>query len=179
MKRATVPSFDQLLNPTLNALRALGGSASIPELVERVIEDLRLPRDVIEQPHTGSTSWTELEYRLAWARTYLKKFGLIENSSRAVWSLTPKGKETTGVEPQEVVRFVRAAFATERKARKKPASEAEREVEEEREASWRDKLVERLFAMPPAAFERLCMRLLRESGFIQVEVTGRSGDGGD
>ena len=35
-----------------------------------------------------------------------------------------------------------------------------------------------LLEMSPDAFERLCQRLLRESGFIQVEVTGRSGDGG-
>ena len=32
--------------------------------------------------------------------------------------------------------------------------------------------------IPPDAFERLCQRVLRESGFIKVEVTGRSGDGG-
>lgn len=32
--------------------------------------------------------------------------------------------------------------------------------------------------MEPSAFERLVQRLLRESGFIQVEVTGQSGDGG-
>jgi len=179
MKRAAVPTFDQLMNPTLNALRALGGSASIPELVERLIADLRLPQDVVEQPHTGSRSWTELEYRLAWARTYLKKYGVIDNSRRAVWSLTPKGLETRAVEPKEVVKFVQAAFAEERKTRKGAGGgEGDREIEEEREASWRDKLLERLLAMPPGSFERLCMRLLRESGFIQVEVTGRSGDGG-
>jgi restriction system protein len=32
--------------------------------------------------------------------------------------------------------------------------------------------------MQPSAFERLAQRLLRESGFVKVEVTGRSGDGG-
>ena len=32
--------------------------------------------------------------------------------------------------------------------------------------------------LAPASFERLVQRLLRESGFTQVEVTGRSGDGG-
>lgn len=32
--------------------------------------------------------------------------------------------------------------------------------------------------LTPDAFERLIQRLLRESGFIQVEVTGRAGDGG-
>jgi len=136
---------------------------------------------VIEQPHPGSSSWTELEYRLAWARTYLKKYGVIENSSRAVWSLTPKGLETRAVEPQDVVKSVRAMFIAERKARKEAGTGEDRDIDEaddEREASWRDKLLGRLLAMPPASFERLCMRLLRESGFIQVEVTGRSGDGG-
>lgn len=44
----SVPTFDQLLNPTLAALQALGGSASIRELVESVISDLKLPREVVE-----------------------------------------------------------------------------------------------------------------------------------
>ena len=43
---------------------------------------------------------------------------------------------------------------------------------------WREQLVELLLGMSPAAFERLCSRMLRESGFIEVTVTGRSGDGG-
>ncbi len=49
---------------------------------------------------------------------------------------------------------------------------------EEEETSWRDELVNTLQAMEPSAFERLVQRLLREAGFFQVEVTGRSGDGG-
>ena len=35
-----------------------------------------------------------------------------------------------------------------------------------------------LLSMDFKAFERLCQRLLRESGFVKVEITGRSGDGG-
>ena len=174
---AVVPTYDQLMNPTLVALHALGGSTSIPELVERVIADLRCPREVVEQPH-GDRGMTELEYRLAWARTYLKKYGLLDNSSRGVWSLTPKGLETKSVEPREVVKSVRAMFVVERKAE----DAGERDIVEAEEtgevASWREKLVTRLLTMPPASFERLCMRVLRESGFIQVEVTGRTGDGG-
>jgi len=46
------------------------------------------------------------------------------------------------------------------------------------ELPWQDRLLECLLRMKPAAFERLCQRILRESGFIKVEVTGRSGDGG-
>jgi len=81
-RAVVIPTFDQLMNPTLAALHALGGSAAIPELVERVIADLRCPREVVEQPH-GDRGLTELEYRLAWARTYLKKYGLLPVRWRA------------------------------------------------------------------------------------------------
>jgi restriction system protein len=195
----SVPTFDQLLNPMLSALHRLGGSASIPELVEAVIEESKLPREVIEQSHPGRGSQTELEYRLAWARTYLKKYGLLENSARGVWSLTPRGLETKAVDPQQVVRATRAAVAAEREKEGVPTAEdtphgfsfqadavwtpatsdgATVRADEAVPAPWRDRLLERLLAMAPASFERLCMRLLREAGFIQVEVTGRGGDGG-
>ncbi len=176
-----VPGFDQLLNPTLAALRHLGDSASITELLEQIVEDLRLPPEVIEQPHPGRGNQTELEYRLAWSRTYLKKYGVITNSSRGVWALTPKGVEMGEVDPRAVVRFVREQDARERQGRiaspQVGAIEPRSEPEEET-ASWRDTLMNTLLSMLPDAFERLCQRLLRESGFIQVEVTGRSGDGG-
>ncbi len=82
-----VPTHLELLNPTLNSLLKLGGSASIEELAEQVIEDLHPPQEIIQQVH-GKGSQTEFEYRLAWARTNLKKFGLITNSARGVWSCT-------------------------------------------------------------------------------------------
>ena len=44
--------------------------------------------------------------------------------------------------------------------------------------SWKDVLIDALRKMDPSAFERLAQRILREAGFIKVEVTGRSGDGG-
>ncbi|MCY3791516.1 MAG: winged helix-turn-helix domain-containing protein, partial [Gemmatimonadetes bacterium] len=86
-----VPKYPDLLNPTLIALHALGGSASIREIVNQVIEDMGLSAAIIQIPH-GQTSRTELEYQLAWARTYLKNYGLIESSERGVWSLTAKGQ---------------------------------------------------------------------------------------
>ncbi len=177
-----VPSFDKLLNPTLAALRHLGGSASIAELLEQIIEDMQLSPDIVEQPHPGRGNRTELEYRLAWARTYLKNYGVITNSSRGVWALTPKGFEREMVAPQEVVRFVREQSRRERHGRAEQTETigpgAEVEAVEDETASWRETLMNTLLEMSPDAFERLCQRLLRESGFIQVEVTGRSGDGG-
>lgn len=177
-----VPTHDQLLNPTLKALRNLGGSASITELSEQVIEDLQPPPEVAEKPHPGKTNQTELEYRLAWARTYLKKYGLITNSARGVWALTPKGHDVEAVDPRVVVRFVQEQSRRERQGRTEAIEVDERRTEPETSgeetASWRETLLTTLLEMEPDAFERLCQRLLRESGFIQVEVTGRSGDGG-
>jgi restriction system protein len=177
-----VPAYEKLLNPTLEALRKLGGSASITELLEQVIEDTRLPQATVEQSHLGKPNVTELEYRLAWSRTYLKKYGLVTNSARGVWALTPRGHEVEYVEPQTVVRFVREQSLRERQGRTELVEVDERETEpdtgEEEIASWRDTLLATLLEMRPDAFERLCQRVLRESGFIQVEVTGRSGDGG-
>jgi restriction endonuclease Mrr len=78
-----VPTFDQLLNPLIAALRDLGGSGSIEEIYERVIENLKLPEEVLSVLHDPEDSnKTEVYYRLAWARTYLKKYGAVTNSSR-------------------------------------------------------------------------------------------------
>jgi restriction system protein len=52
------------------------------------------------------------------------------------------------------------------------------ETDEPVEEDWKTQLLDALQAMPPSSFEKLCQRILRESGFTQVEVTGRSGDGG-
>lgn len=176
-----VPTYDKLLNLTLAALHHLGGSASILELRDQVIENLQLPQDIVEQPHTGKTNQTELEYRLAWARTYLKKYGVITNSARAVWALTSKGNELQTVDPYTVVRFVREHSRREREERTQYEESGAAQTAPETDEglpTWREALIVTLLDMPPDAFERLCQRLLRESGFIQVEVTGRSGDGG-
>jgi restriction system protein len=104
-----VPNFNELMNPLLKAMRALGGSGSIEEIYDKVVELERFPDDVVAQQHDPKKSnQTEVGYRLAWARTFLKKFGLLENSSRGIWALTAKAKEVGELNPQDVVRSVRA-----------------------------------------------------------------------
>lgn len=169
-----IPTFDQMMNPLLQALKKLGGSGTIEELDDKVAEILNLSDqqlEVLHNPEKGGQ--TEISYRLAWTRTYLKKFGVLENSSRGVWALTQQGRQLDRVNPNEVKRFVRDE---DRKSRVKAA---DRDIsEDEAEITWREELLSTLQKMDPAAFERLIQRLLRESGFIQVEVTGQSGDGG-
>ncbi|MBN1965748.1 MAG: restriction endonuclease [Anaerolineae bacterium] len=162
-----------MMNPLLEALRNLGGSGTIEEIDTEVIRLLGLSDDQVEILHNPErSSQTEVEYRLAWTRTYLKKYGLLENSSRGVWALTPEGRQTSQVNEREVVRFVREQDRQER------AVEEDIADEPDAIATWRDQLMDALLQMDPAAFERLFQRILREAGFVQVEVTGRSGDGG-
>lgn len=168
----SVPKYDELFNPLLQVLRELGGSASVAELEDRVASLLQLSEEDIAALHKGNR--TRLSYNLAWARTYLKKFGLIDNSSRGVWSLTPKGQQTDHVDSDDVKRFVVARNREERLS----ADVNSEDVIEFDELAWEDEALEAIKSISAESFERLCQRLLRESGFIQVEITGRSGDGG-
>jgi len=177
MNNTKLPTFDQLMNPLLGALRALGGSGSIDEIYAKTAEMTGLSEEILAQLHDQEkSSQTEVAYRLAWARTYLRKYGLLENSSRGVWSLTDKAKNVSEVDPSEVVRFVRTLDKQEGTKKRAP-DETARELSEEE--GWKDRLSTLLTQrLDPSAFERLVQRVLRESGFVQVEVTGRTGDGG-
>jgi len=177
-KHDQMPKFHELMNPLLQALHELGGSGSIEEISSRVSESLDLPEDVLSIAHDPEkSSQTELEYRLAWARTYLKRYGILDNSERGVWVIVPDKREIRTVNPQEVVKMVRDLIRKEREEQQ-ISGQTEEELPEEAE-TWRSKLHHVLTKeLSPDAFERLIKRLLRESGFVQVEVTGRTGDGG-
>jgi restriction system protein len=172
-----VPRYVDLMNPTLRALKELGGSASISELVDRVVAITKPSRAVLEHPH-GDGRLTELEYQLAWARTYLKNYGLITNSAHGVWALTPKGSKTEHVELTDVIARLREKRKQRNATDQTRSRRGKERSMEDAGADWRDSLTSALLKMSPTAFERLCQRLLRESGFIEVEVTGKSGDGG-
>ena len=181
MTMQQVPSYQDLMQPVFFALNQLGGSGSIGEIEEKVAELLGLSEDVIEAPHNPEKSnQTEFQYRLAWARTYLKNFGLIENSSRGVWSISPDKRHIEEIDPQAVTRAVRVAHRERRasQAVRTDDSGTDEEVLDENQ-SWRENLHYVLTQkVTPDGFERLVKRLLRESGFVHVEVTGKSGDGG-
>ena len=165
-----VPSSKDLMNSTLDAIRQAGGSASIGEIAELVIQQRNLPESVTSEIHRDGP-WTELEFRLAWARTYLKRRGLITNSAQGIWALTSLGAKTPAVDPDDTAPEVR-------RGKGRPRNRSIQTDEEDGQESWREQLIGVLLALSPDAFERLCSRLLRESGFIEVTVTGRSGDGG-
>lgn len=162
------------MNPVLQALKDLGGSGTIEEINARASEIAELSDEQLELLHDPNKGGqTEVEYRLGWTRTYLKKFGVLENSSRGVWALTPKGRALDRVDRKEVRKFGKE------QAKKARASAVEDDLSENgAEPTWREELLGAVMNMEPTAFERLVQRLLRESGFTQVEITGQTGDGG-
>jgi restriction system protein len=187
MATGDVPPYHELLWPALQAVAELGGSASISEIVETVIKREGFSDAQQAVLHNDGPE-TEIGYRLAWARTYLKGMGLLTNSSRGVWALTDNGTalltdpSATDDQRSERILELRARYLTNlRTARKTRLPQDDSEPDDEQlptERSWKEQLLEQLMSMAPDAFERLAKRLLREADFDSVNVTGKSGDGG-
>lgn len=166
--------------PTVLALRELGGSGRPAEIDAKVLE-LGSFTEAQQAEMIPSGRSTRLSYNMSWARTYLKRIRLAENSDRAVWTLTELGRTVSESQCQELVR--------ERKRSRTPdpdgsntrsdalSIDPDSEMEPD-EGNWKALVLDKLKAMPPNAFERLAQRLLREAGFRNVEVLGKSGDGG-
>lgn len=180
-------SYQQLYDGTLQALHNLGGSARNQEIHDKVVDILGLSDEEIALPHgPRQNSPTDIKYRLGWVRTWLKRYGLLENSGRGVWSLTSAGLRTTEVDSKEVDRVVSEMIRQEKLERRdRNSGDSDDEAEEtahstgsEGDESWRAELDSVLAEMTPSGFERLCQRILRESGFTQVEVTQATHDGG-
>jgi restriction system protein len=173
-----------MFGPTIEALRALGGSGAIQELNEKAIELEGYTDEQLAVMHGGGEK-SEIEYRLAWARTNLKNLGAVTNSSRGVWALTEYGRTATESELVERDKAWRKELAAKRAAK---LIEAVVEPEDDEEIGidasvddgedWKTQLLRCLMEMPPDSFERLSQRVLREAGFVNVHVTGRPGDGG-
>ena len=174
-------TFDQLMLPLMKSLVNLGGSGSIDEIYEAVVELEKFDDETLAILHNPEkSSQTEIGYRLAWARTYLKKAGFLENSSRGVWALTDKARQAPEIDSREIVNYVRSLDKKASQESTDPADPATSVDESPEEVlAWREKLHHILIEeMSPDAFERLTQRMLRESGFVHVDVTGRTGDGG-
>jgi restriction system protein len=180
---SNLPTFDELLVPTVKAIIDLGGSGTIEEINSKVYEIANLSDDILLIPHGDKGTTNEVDYRIAWSRTYLKKFGLLENSARGIWALSKSDIDVDKLDHIEIVKTVREQDKSLQPKTKTPISKTdqlEEEVTEEVDKTdeWKEKLLNVLYGISSSAFERLAQRILRESGFFQVEVTGKAGDGG-
>ena len=172
--------FVRYFGPLLDALRGLGGSAKVDEAVDRVAIDLKISDDVLNE--TLPSGGSRFRNQVAWARFYLVREGLLDSSKHGVWSLTEKGFKTSLKQEEARKIFLNwvKIFQEQRKQKEENEPVAEKVAEGTGAVSkdYRQEVLEILLALPPAGFERLSQRLLREAGFTQVVVTGQSGDGG-
>lgn len=175
--------FIRYFGPLLDALRALGGSGTPDEVVERIALDLKIPDDV--QNELLPSGEQRFRNQIRWARMHLVREGLIDSSERGVWSLTERGRKTRlSLEDAREIRTRQARPFRKKASGNASAPESEvatGELSTEPEVPPGDfaaDAIRLLRDLPPAGFERFSQRLLREAGFTQVVVTGKSGDGG-
>ena len=183
MKRG--PQFVRYFSPAIEALKELGGSGRPSEVTDLIAQRIKVPETELS---TNKGGQSKFENRVHWARFYLAKAGYVDASTRGVWSLTEKGQTIEKMSAEQAM----AIFAALQSQFSKNRAEADVEnipaIDEENVApsstavssnlDYREQLLSILQHLPPQGFERLCQRLLREAGFEQVIVTGRSGDGG-
>lgn len=184
-KKTKSPSKEELIEPTFTALVALGGSATNSEIRDQVIKAEKLSDAFVDELHKGKASQrTELEYRLAWARTYLRAYGAIKNSKRGVWMITPEYSDHKSVTRSEVEKYIRKTALKGKTPEEVDKILADGDPENDGiesgddMAPWRIELATTLHEMNPYAFERLSLLLLRECGFSNLNVTKKSADGG-
>ncbi|TCU52336.1 restriction system protein [Novosphingobium sp. PhB57] len=180
---------DDFYVPILRLLDSLGGSASIEEMEQRLVEEFAFKDADLAIVHEKSGA-PIIPNKIAWSRSYLKQANLVANERRGVWVLTEQGRNALSYGEEAVRERVSSAmrvYNARRKAVAEAATLEEASPEEllsddvggpEQPVEWREQLLTALKKMEPSSFERLCQRLLRESGFVKVEVTGKSGDGG-
>ena len=179
MTKPVAAEFARFCIPILQTVKDMGGSGNASEVVDAVIEKLKIPE--AEQQAVNKNGQSRIENQVQWARFYMTRAGFMDSSSRGVWTLTEKGRELdlAKFDYSAAIRAVRSSVAAINKEH--PKSEVSEDDSSEKvleTTDYREELLKNLKTIPPAGFERFCQRLLREGGFQQVNITGRSGDGG-
>lgn len=180
MNIGKLPKYTQFMLPTLKVLSSAGGSASIHEINDSVVGMMGLPEAALEIEYPSGAG-PVIADRLSWARSYLKTAGLVASGGRGVWLISEAGRQALVLPEAQLKAEIAEAARRQNEVRRKSQTRIAKQTDDQGEAGlidWRDRLLAVLRQVDPAAFERLCQRLLRESGFVKVEVTGRSGDGG-
>lgn len=104
-KKILSPTYTELIVPTYEAIKEMGNSATNEEIYNKIIENLNLPDNVIHEPHGKNLGRGELEYQLAWARTYLKNYGVIKSVKRGMWEIEPSFTGDVQLNHTEVVSY--------------------------------------------------------------------------
>lgn len=180
MKDSKGPQFIRFLKPIIEVLRDLDGSGTSSEVTDEVVERMEIPDDELSVILKSGQS--RVYNQVHWGRMYLVNAGIIDSSRRGVWTLTEHGNSLnlSQFDAYAVFKAVQEKFQSKKKSTieddAKEINDGPDDNDDEPEETT--DLLDVLKGLSPHGFERLCQRLLRENGFQQVTVTGKSGDGG-
>lgn len=179
MKKSKGPEFIRFFTPILEVMRGLGGSGTASEIVDRSIELAKVTEE--EQQVVNKNGLSRIKNQVHWARQYLVWGGYLGSSKWGVWNLTETGSSVnlSTFNPLETFKAIYSQRFKNHKSKDAELQQADESVPGDEETKdYRTALLDQIKALPPSGFERLTQRLLRESGFQHVSVTGKSGDGG-
>ena len=167
--------FSRFMIPILDILKNQGGSGTAGEVTDAVIEMLDISEEELSENLKNGSS--KIRNQIAWARMYLVSADYIDSSTRGIWALTDQGLQSDLSEDDlfELIKSIRKSGLSNNKSAKQEIEKNEELPDIEPQSTA---LLDVLKQLSPAGFERLCQRLLRESGFEKVTVTGKSSDGG-
>jgi restriction system protein len=178
--RTPQSEFVRWMGPILDALRELGGSGKPREVCDLIAERQGLSDKKLEE--TLKSGQTRYYNQVHWARQYLVWEGLLDGSTRGIWTLTPSGYKAHLDTPEGhriFLKWVKVHASSRKKGEEeRSAGAVPAEVEVIADTDHKFLLLELLKKVTPEGFERICARLLRESGFEKVTVTGGPKDEG-
>lgn len=179
MKQSKGPEFIRFFKPILEVMKSLGGSGTASEVVDRSIELAKVTEE--EQQAVNKNGLSRIKNQVHWARQYLVWAGYMGSSKWGVWNLTDEGSSVnlSTFNPLDTFKGIQTQRFKNRKSKEAEVPQVDETIPGEEESKdYRTSLLEQIKSLPPSGFERLTQRLLRESGFQHVSVTGKSGDGG-
>lgn len=170
--------FVKWFGPLLDALRVLGDSGRPREVSGRIAKNMNLSDKVLDE--TLKSGAGRFHNQVAWARQYLVWEGFLDSSKYGTWTLTEKGRAAhiSDIQARDIFKKWVAIHAVNRKQRHVDGSQEEESVPEEIVSEEKLSLISTLRALSSIGFEKVSRKLLRESGFEKVEITGGSADGG-
>ncbi len=190
----------EYIAPLIEVLRESGGSGKALEVTDSVIKKMNISDEKLNETLKSGTS--KVRNEIAWIRNYLAMLGIIDSSKRGTWALTEKGlaielnqkdvysiifpeksqTDETGKSTEVIVQKHNELADELQPDETEPDEYLDDDIDDDGLiddlTDYKSELIAILRALPPEGFERICQRLLREAGFEQVKVTGKTNDGG-
>src|SRR3989338_7429572 len=195
----TIPDYQTIMLPLLK-IAGDKKEHSIREAIDHICDLFKLSEQERKEVLPSGRSYI-IDNRVGWARTYLKKAGLLEDTRRSYFRITDKGAEVLAKSPTEInIKFLQqfSEFNEFRKKKDEGEEEQEQVIQEETSQTPQElleygyqkikrdlaqELIELVKKASPRFFEQLVIELLLKMGYggslkDAGKAIGQSGDGG-